>query len=195
MLHGVVLCGGLSRRMGSPKAQLTWGDGNLLQHAVHRLAAAGLEPLCAGPSDWAGAAGCPALTDEPAGAGPLGGIAAALAHGDCLVLAVDMPLLTAAELRQIAAAGARQGVATLPFVDGRLQPLAAFWPAQLLPGLRSYLSEGHRSVLGFLEGRPQRRLAEDELERIGVVPGHLQGFNTREEYTALGLWADGGERP
>ncbi len=195
MLHGVVLCGGQSRRMGSPKAQLPWGEGSLLQHAVRRLAAAGLSPLCAGPPDWAEAAGCPALWDEPAGAGPLGGIAAGLAHGDCLVLAVDMPLLTAEELRRIAAAGAPLGQAVLPLVGGRLQPLAAFWPATLLPGLRRYLSEGHRSVLGFLEGRPQMRLGEVELAGIGVVPGHLQGFNTRDEYLALTPWADGGKDP
>lgn len=195
MLHGVILCGGLSRRMGSPKALLPWGDGNLLRHAVVRIVAAGLEPLCAGPADWAGQIGCQPVSDQPAGAGPLGGIAAALAFGDCFVLAVDMPLLTAEEISHLVKAGLDHRLAAIPVAAGRPQPLAAFWPQDLLPAIRKYLDEGGRSVLGFLDGSPHLRMAEDELRRIGVAPSHFQGANSPEEYLFLGASAHGGEGP
>jgi molybdopterin-guanine dinucleotide biosynthesis protein A len=190
-MRGVVLCGGQSRRMGTPKALLPWADGNLLDHAVARLRAAGLQPLCAGPAEWAAAAGCTRVADNPPGAGPLGGIAASLVMGDCFVLAVDMPLLTSAEIALLTELGAAGGQAVVPVVEGRLQPLAAFWPQQLLPALRAYLAAGQRQVTGLLDEVPCLRLAEEELLRRGVEPHHLRGINTPEAYRELRAGREG----
>ncbi len=192
MLHGVVLCGGHSRRMGSPKAMLPWGDSTLLSHAATRLRLAGLDPLCAGPNEWAAEIGCPSLVDEPAGVGPLGGIAAALTSGDCFVLAVDMPLLTADEIRRLVAAGAARRKLVLPRVAERFQPLAAYWPADILPALRTYLSQGGRAIHGFLDAQDTVCLDESGLETIGVSPLHFAGVNDPEAYRSLLTQALGG---
>ena len=185
MTFGLVLCGGESRRMGTAKALLPWRGGTLLGHAVGRLRAAGLEPLCAGPAEWAEAALCRPLADEPPGAGPLGGIAAGLALGDVFVLAVDMPLLTPDEIARLVARGRERGLALVPEAAGRLQPLAAFWPQTLRRALAQYLGRGERSVVGFLEGEPHVRLDEPALRRLGVDPGHLRGANTPDAWEAL----------
>jgi len=175
--------------MGSPKALLPWGGTSLLRHAAGRLSAAGLPPLCAGPRALAAAEGMAHVEDAPAGAGPLGGIAGALELCDAFVLAVDMPLLEAEEIRRIldAAQGGRQAV--VPCIAGRWQPLAAYWPRSLRAPLRGYLAAGGRSVLGFLRQQPATVLDEAALRALEVVPGHLRGFNTPEEYEALRLEA------
>ena len=49
---GIVLTGGASRRMGTDKCELPWGDLTLREHALQRLAQAGCAPvLCAGGLD------------------------------------------------------------------------------------------------------------------------------------------------
>ncbi len=192
MLHGIVLCGGLSRRMGSPKALLPWGDVNLLGHAVRRLAGAQLRPLCAGPQEWTAGLACEVLADDPPAVGPLGGISAGLSRGDCFVLGVDMPLLSSEEITRLVQAGAEAGLALLPQVAGRLQPLAAFWPRTLLPDLRRYLDEGGRSVLGFLGRQATVCVDEAGLLRMGVDPSHFQGMNDPDAYRTLLKEAHGG---
>ncbi len=195
MLHGVVLCGGASRRMGTPKALLPWRDGNLLGHAVRRLAGAGLAPLCAGPQGWADGLPCDVIADDLPDAGPLGGIGAALARGGCFVLAVDTPLLTPDEIRRLVLAGDGRPEVLLPVVEGRPQPLATLWPGDLLPDLRRYLGDGGRSVLGFLARRPTLALDEPALEGMGVDPRHLQGMNDPQSYRALLAEGEGGTTP
>ena len=180
--------------MGTPKALLPWARGTMLSHAVDRLRAAGLEPWCAGPPDWALAAACPHLEDDPPLAGPLGAIAAALRQGDAFVLAVDMPLLTPEEIVRLIEVGEAAQFAAVPIAAGGPQPLAAFWPGYLLSYLRQYLDSGGRSVLSFLAEAPHIRLQEPDLVRLGVDPGHLRGCNTPEEYLAL-TQGGGGEVP
>jgi molybdenum cofactor cytidylyltransferase len=44
-LAAVILAAGASERMGSPKALLAWGNGTLLDSAVHQARAAGIEHI------------------------------------------------------------------------------------------------------------------------------------------------------
>ncbi|HWS40646.1 MAG TPA: molybdenum cofactor guanylyltransferase [Arenimonas sp.] len=96
-LIGVVLAGGLSRRMGEDKALLPFQDSTLLHHQVELL-----KPLCDHvlvSGDYAGFACVP---DTVARCGPLGGIYSVALNNpgaNLLVIAVDMPLLTTQHLR------------------------------------------------------------------------------------------------
>lgn len=99
-LGGLVLAGGTSRRMGEDKALLDWGGRRAIDR-VFELAASicGEFVLVSGP-DY----GLPFVADPYPLAGPTAGIlagAAALRAKGCgavLVLAVDTPTLTAADL-------------------------------------------------------------------------------------------------
>ena len=70
------------------------------------------------------------VADEEPSRGPLGGIAAVLAHisGDHLLgLAIDMPFMTAAYLRRLCEQ-VQTGQGVVPIIDGRAEPLTAIYP-------------------------------------------------------------------
>lgn len=103
---GVLLAGGASRRMGRDKALLQWQGRPLLDHVRARLWAAGCEAVVTSRA----APGC--IADYYPGRGPLGGIHAVLRRRPAagyLVVPVDMPLLSAALLRELIDSGRDHG--------------------------------------------------------------------------------------
>jgi len=73
---------------------------------------------------------CRVLEDRMVDAGPLGGIATALAEAGSpllLVLAVDMPRMSAKFLLQLLS-GCHNRVGMVPKVEGAVEPLAAIYP-------------------------------------------------------------------
>ena len=97
--------------------------------------------------------GCPVLTDEFADAGPLAGIAAGLKATSAplvLVLAVDMPDMTSATLRQLLRQ-CTSGTGVVLRVNRRLEPLAAFYPKAAAPLAVDLLRRQLRAVRTFAE--------------------------------------------
>lgn len=95
-LTGILLAGGLSRRFGSPKAEALLGSETLRERAWRLLGEVCEERLLVGPGGL----------DDP-GTGPVAAIAAGLrsaTHDVAVVVPVDMPLLTAPALEELAAA-------------------------------------------------------------------------------------------
>ena len=81
-LHGLLLAGGRSSRLGRDKAPMVIGDRGLSQvaHALgllRPLCARTYLSLCAGQAAPAGAEDMPVLRDESAAEGPLAGIVSA----------------------------------------------------------------------------------------------------------------------
>ena len=202
----VVLAGGRSRRMGTDKASLDWGEGTLLEHVVGVLAAA-----VTGPVVIVGAAGTPRtvdgarvvpVTDDEPGRGPLQGLAtglrAAAARGSTVafVCSVDLPLIHHAYVAAVLAALGDAEVA-LPVVHGHRQPLAAAYRTALGDRAAALLDAGARrpgdlfaaSVVRELTAAdlladPALRAADPELDAV-------RDADTPEEYAALRRRAPG----
>ena len=128
----VILAGGESRRMGRDKAWIEVRGQPLLSRALATVRRAGAdEVFVSGRKDgnYPGV-DCPVLFDLNPGSGPLGGIERALGamHSPMLlVLAVDLPNMTARFLRRlILCCDDRTGV--VPKCRGELEPLAAIYP-------------------------------------------------------------------
>jgi molybdopterin-guanine dinucleotide biosynthesis protein A len=134
---GVVLAGGLGRRMGAAKATAVLGGRPLIAYPLDALQAVCARVAIACKSDtelpdldaerWVEA-------DEPRH--PLAGITQALerAGEPVLVCAGDMPFVTAEVLRSVAAQLAAGATAAVAVCGGRLEPLlAAYAPAALAP--------------------------------------------------------------
>ena len=150
----VILTGGSSRRMGQPKAWLDIGGRSCIMRVRDACVDAGFAVEFQGDLPGVQEA-FPANTlhpDPEAGQGPLAALATALSRNSGLpvfLVACDMPFLSGALLRGVAAA--LQGVDwAAPTAGGRMHPLcAAFGPAVLGPA-QALLATGRRDMQAVL---------------------------------------------
>ena len=154
---GVVLAGGLSSRMGSDKAMLSWRGRPLIERQLEVLREVGVDEVRVSGArpDYAG------IADPVAQAGPLGGLAGvaqALADEvDLLVIPVDMPLLQAGLLRRLR--------------DEQPRARSLSFVAHVLP-LRLRLDERSRQALAELMSRDDPR--QRSLRALQAAVGHQE---------------------
>jgi molybdenum cofactor guanylyltransferase len=169
---GIVLAGGRSSRMGSPKAALEWHGSTLLRRVtgivgravdgpvvVVRAPGQELPPL---------AAGVEVVDDAREGRGPLQGLAAGLAAlegraGAVYVSSTDVPLVHPAFVRAVAAALEGDVDVALPMVHGYPQPLAATYRVTLRPLVDELLAADRLRPAFLFERCRVRRLDEAAL--------------------------------
>jgi molybdopterin-guanine dinucleotide biosynthesis protein A len=161
----VILAGGNSSRMGRDKAWLEVGGQRLLERQIELVRATGaVEVFISGraDTDYEGL-GLRVLHDQFANVGPLAGIERALAATASpllLVLAVDLAAMSTELLRRLAAASATN-VGAVPRLNGKLEPLAAFYPRASQALAVAQLEQGNFAVKDFAE-----RCAQDGLCRL-----------------------------
>jgi len=161
---GVILAGGLSRRMGGgDKGLLVIGGRPMLAHIVDRFrpqVGAMVINANGDPVRFEGFA-LPVVADTVEGfAGPLAGVLAGMrwsaAHAPSAThiatVSTDAPLLPADLVARLAAAIAGQASAiALARSDGNLHPVIGLWPVALADDLEAALSEGVRKVLRWTD--------------------------------------------
>jgi molybdopterin-guanine dinucleotide biosynthesis protein A len=150
---GVVLVGGRSSRMGTPKAELEWHGSTLLCRTLG-IVARSVE----GPVLVVRAAGQPLpempphvdiVEDPEEGLGPLQGIAAGLAALDgrahaAFVCSTDLPFLHPAFVRRVLSALTDDLDVVLPVARGYPQPLAAAYRVTLASLVTELVAAGDR---------------------------------------------------
>ena len=162
---GVILAGGLARRMGGgDKALIPLGGRSLLSRVIDRMEAqvGGLVLNANGDPDRFSGYRMPVIADTLAGQqGPLAGILAGLEHaaagGWCWIatVPVDTPYLPRDLVDRLISAlrgdGAEIACASS---GGRVHPVVGLWPVSLADGLRVAVSEaGLRRAGVFAESR------------------------------------------
>jgi len=145
---GIVLAGGLGRRMGGGKTIVQLRGRALLNHPVEALLRVFDEVAVVAKRDIE----LPGLDERvavwiepPLPRHPLAGVVQALqlAGGrPVFVAAGDLALLDRATLRRILAVDPGDAAAVVPRVAGRLQPLCALYLPQALPGLAAFDPDG-----------------------------------------------------
>lgn len=146
---GAILAGGGARRLGGLAKGLELVDGARIVDRVAAALAEVADEIFLVGAPPAVAAALPALRsidDDAPGAGPLGAIVSALrATGrDTMIVAWDMPFVTAKELRPLLVAP-RNAEAAVWGVDGRMEPLCALYRASALGPLSEAFAAGERS--------------------------------------------------
>ena len=185
MYDGVVLAGGRARRMGGvAKPGLEVDGRRLIDVALDALSGAGTRVVAGGADPLPD--GVLRVCEEPAGGGPVAGLAAALdvvTAPVVVVLAADLPFVAAEHVAQLLSAlGA--GTASLAVdAHGREQPLLAAYDAA---ALRAALPDP-------VAGAPMRALVR-ALEPVGTValvgrPVPWFDCDTEGELRAARLWA------
>jgi molybdopterin-guanine dinucleotide biosynthesis protein A len=196
----IVLCGGLSRRMGRPKESLPFGHETLLRRVV-RLVGSVTETVVvvaapiADPQRLDVPSGVAIVRDPVLGQGPLRGIVTGLAALPdrielVYVTAVDVPFLNPAWIDYLAEVIEDDDLA-IPFVGSQYHPLSALYRRpRALPAARSLLQAGRLRTASLMEPLRSRIVLEAELERIDPGLGTLRNLNTPEEYRAALIDAD-----
>lgn len=144
-----LIAGGQSTRMGADKAFLDWRGRPLWRHQVDTLRRCGGEELFVCGREGQAFPGETLLLDRVAERGPLSGLARALEESSqslVLVLAVDLPEMTAAFLQERVLAAAGEDSGAVPLVDGFHEPLAAVYPRRMLGMVLEQLERADRSL-------------------------------------------------
>jgi molybdenum cofactor guanylyltransferase len=205
---GVVLAGGRSSRMGTPKATLEWHGSTLLRQVtgVVRRAVDGPVVVVRAPGQDLPDLDPEVLVHEDPreGRGPMQGLAVGLAaaapHADvAFVCSTDLPFLHAAfvsaVLRGFEADDGRtpdesRTDVVLPFVGGYRQPLAAGYRTDLAPRIEALLEQGRLRPAHLFEECNVRQVDESVLladRRLAAADPELDSVvnvNAPDDYTA-----------
>lgn len=204
---GIVLAGGRSTRMGTPKAWLDWHGTPLLARTVRILGEAVDGPVVVVRAEGQELPALPAgveVVDDPVpGLGPLPAIGVGLqVVGDrrpaAFVAAVDLPLLHPAFVAGVLDALGTDDDVALPVAHGHHQPLAAAYRCSLAGPIAELTAVGEGRPPSLFERCRVRRLTADVLRADpGVAradPGlaSLTNVNTPDELAAArersGVW-------
>lgn len=180
-VDAVILAGGRGTRLGGAVKPLLEVDGEaivsrqlaVLRPRVRRVVLS----TAAAVAWWDG----PQVVDRIAGAGPLGGLDAALATADArwlLVVAGDLPWLAGALLDVLLAhalAGADELDVVVPRARGHLEPLLALYHRRCGAIVSARLAEGQRRVAGVAE-HPAARVAFVDEPALRAVDPELRSF-------------------
>jgi molybdopterin-guanine dinucleotide biosynthesis protein A len=148
---GIVLAGGQSSRMGTPKAALEWHGSTLLRRTAGIVSRATDGPVVVVRAQGQALPALPAqveVIDDPReGMGPIQGLAAGLAAiagraEIAFVCSTDMPFLHPAFVRRVLRAAAAGADVGLPIARGYPQPLAAAYRTTLAPVAERLVKEG-----------------------------------------------------
>jgi molybdenum cofactor guanylyltransferase len=181
---GLLLAGGMSRRMGRDKATLVFGDQPLWSKQVSLLQSLGAQPiLVSARTVPAWLPPCTQLLlDTPPSKGPLSGLAAALAHietSHLLALAVDLPQLTVEHLRKLIAM-AEPGFGVVPRSEEYFEPLCAIYPKGAADYAQAALTSGDVSLQSLVGTLRDRGLVKE----YALSPGErllYRNYNTPDD--------------
>jgi molybdopterin-guanine dinucleotide biosynthesis protein A len=191
---GVILAGGLSRRMGGgDKGLHVLGATSMLQHVVDRIRPQ-IGPLIVnanGDPARFSFLGLPIVPDPVAGyVGPLAGILAGMqwccTHASTVrrIVSVtsDTPFLPAGLVMRLAAAVENQPLAiALAESDGGVHPATALWPVALADDLEGQLGGGMRRVMQWAGRHTTIAVRFEPVEINGRLVDPFFNANTPED--------------
>jgi molybdopterin-guanine dinucleotide biosynthesis protein A len=188
----VVLAGGKSSRMGTPKALLRFDDEPLIAHIVRALNRLFAETvIVVAPGQELPALPAKVVRDEVAYQGPVGGIYYGLkaAGGEfSFVTSCDVAFLNPALISHLIAQISAYDV-VVPHWEGRFQPLHAVYRRSLLPLLEGQLERGELRPVYLFDKVRTCTISEDDIRRFDPEGLSFLNMNTPQDYEqALARW-------
>ena len=178
MVTGLLLVGGASRRFGSPKALAGFRGETLAERAWRLLEEVCDERIAVGKQVDSLDLPFPVLDDGSPVRAPLVGLVAGLraaVHDVCLAVPVDMPLLTAGALRQLASACRDAAVP-------QTGPLPGAYHRRALPVLERRLESGRARA----RRSARRARHRDDRARPGATGEREQSGGARGAHLSQG---------
>ncbi|WP_429930104.1 molybdenum cofactor guanylyltransferase MobA [Agrobacterium vitis] len=180
-LPGVILAGGLSRRMGADKATTMLAGLSLLDHVANRLSPQ-VGSLAVNSNNPTLITRLPLIDDGITGyAGPLAGIATAMefvrqvsSSSHVLVAPIDTPFLPADLVQRLLSVTADEKTIVLARSLGRVHPVVGLWPVALKETIEDWLSAPDNRKLMLFLGK--QVCIEVEFQAIDTAHGPLDPF-------------------
>ena len=185
-VSGIVLAGGVSRRLGRNKALESIGGEPLIARVIGRLSEIAGETVVV-VADMDQAARLPRpnesiiTEDVYPGKGSLGGIFSGLRRAASpwsMVVACDMPFLNLDLIRFMLSLREGQDV-VVPVVEGRPEPTHALYSKSCLPFIDDQLKSGDLKIARFYDKVEVRYVSEEETTRFD--PDRLSFFNVNTQ--------------
>lgn len=184
----VILCGGLSTRMGSDKAFLPFGNTSLINYQIERF-----RPYFSNiylsvprqeerPIDYEAHCGCPAIRDKYSQLGPMGGLFSVLSSvpEDVLFfMPVDAPFTDpklAMEICEELENNPSRHACTIQNPQGRIQPLFTAYTKSCLPVMEELISQKNYKLRFLLE--PETTIVLDRF----LPPEQFFNMNDPQSY-------------
>lgn len=183
---GVILAGGMSRRLGRNKALESIGGSRLIERVICRV-----RPLVGSvlvvvnddqrARDLQLPEGVSAIVDEYPSSGSLGGIYTGLLHATTpwiLVVACDMPFLNRQLLEHMLSRADDTDV-VVPVVEARPEPTHALYQKPCLPHIRERIELREFKITGFFDDVRVTSVPQHEVEDMD--PDRLSFFNVNTQ--------------
>lgn len=159
-MPGLILAGGLSRRMGTNKALSPLGDKPLLAHVIDHVAPQVSSLVLNAAHGWAEEFGFPVVPDTKCGhAGPLAGILAGMRHfasaasgsSHFLTVPADSPFFPADLASQLASHVTGDDAIVIAASSGHVHPVFGLWPVAIADDLERWLADDdNRRIRSFI---------------------------------------------
>ena len=199
-VSAAILAGGRARRLGgADKASLAVGGARIIDRQLAALSSVAddIRIVSNDPARYT-ALGIRVIPDVISGAGPLGGIYSALldaAHERVLVIACDLPFVTAPLLARLADESRSTGAdAVVPRSARGLEPLCAVYMTRCAAAARTRIDEGRLQAAGLLDVVNTRILEPDALAPFdeGAL---FENVNTPHDHERARVWVELNEKP
>jgi molybdenum cofactor guanylyltransferase len=183
-----VLAGGKSKRMGTDKAFVTLNGRTLLERMVDLARSVCADVRIVGEHGKVSAFAT-VVEDVFRGCGPLGGIHAALRSSNTdlnLILAVDVPFLSAEFLQFMITKSRCGALVTVARTSGGWQPLCAVYRREFADLAEKSLRAGIYRIDGLFFPATTLVIDEEELRTAGFSPELFRNLNTPEDLAGVG---------
>ena len=187
-ITGVILAGGMSRRLGRNKAVELVGGRPLISRVIERVGSVANQILVVVNNDQRSQEldlppSVKSVVDEYPDTGSLGGIYTGLSRARTpwiVVVACDLPFLNK-KLLQLLVDNRRDSDVVVPVLDGRPEPTHAAYSKVCIPHIRGKIESGRLKIAGFFDDVAVTSIPQDEVERIDPQRFSFFNVNTQDD--------------
>ena len=187
MVSAAILGGGKARRfLGRDKRGLLVGDRRIIERQLEVLHQLSDDIMIVGDRRFEEVSGTRAVRDRVPDSGPLGGLDAALAsarHDALILLACDMPFVTAGLLRGLVDRSADVD-AVVPRTERGYHPLCAIYRGSCHPAVMQHLAERRLKMVDLFEDLRVHVVEGEDVQGLGGERA-LANVNTPDELRDL----------
>lgn len=181
----IILAGGKSRRMGSNKAFLKYGNKTFIEHQIAKLKTIFSEIIISSNDHniYEGL-NLPVVSDVIPEKGPLSGICAGLLYtknSHVFVIACDMPFVCENAIMYLKEYTGKYDV-VVPQTEYGLEPMHAFYSKKCIQPMYRHIKEGKLRIIDFFSEVNVKVVDKKEFKNLGAIEHPLLNLNTPDEY-------------